>query len=189
MIFNGKNIFTVTIIVTILTVLSIWLFGLGQHRTIFINSILSTSILSIAFFLFITIGLYRGIKLKDEVDIFRRISKNKFPNLSEGIGHGIEIPEMGDGIVGILIGILAWVVISIALLVFIWLVGSVLWTMIIVFITMLYWIFFHALRLVFKNSNVCKNNIIASIIYGLSYTLLYNCWIYAILFATHYVVN
>jgi len=61
-----KTIFTVTIVVMVLTVLSIWLFGLGQHRTIFENSLLSTTILSVAFFLFLTMGLYKGVKLKDD---------------------------------------------------------------------------------------------------------------------------
>jgi hypothetical protein len=45
----------------------IYAWGVGQHRTLFENSILSTTILSVAFFLFITINLYRGVKLKDDI--------------------------------------------------------------------------------------------------------------------------
>jgi len=58
-----QSAFTITLIVIVLTVLSVWLFGLGQHRTIFINTILSTGLLTLAFFLFIFIGLYKGVKL------------------------------------------------------------------------------------------------------------------------------
>lgn len=63
-ILNSKNIFIITLIVIPLTIISVWFFGLGNHSSFFENSLLSTTILSIAFFLFITIGLFKGIKLK-----------------------------------------------------------------------------------------------------------------------------
>jgi hypothetical protein len=64
---TSKSILLLAIPVSLLTIFSIWFWGLGEHRTLFENSILSTSILSIAFFLFLTIGLYNGIKLKDDL--------------------------------------------------------------------------------------------------------------------------
>jgi hypothetical protein len=118
---TSKTIFTVTLVVIALTVLSIWLFGLGQHRTIFENSLLSTSILYITFFLFLTIGLYKGIKLKDNIGkITDRIKIDKIPDLSSGIELPLDIPGVGEGIAGIIIGILAWLLFSILLLLFVW---------------------------------------------------------------------
>lgn len=187
---TSRTIITVSIIVALLTILSIWLFGLGQHRTIFENSLLSTSILSIAFFLFLTIGLYKGIKLKDDIGkIADKIKIDKMPDLSTGLELPGDIPDAGEGFAGIILGILAWFLVSILLLLFIWFFGAVFWTMILVFAAMLYWIFFRALRLVFKNSNKCKENLSRSVAYGLGYTTLYNFWIYGIILATHYLVK
>jgi hypothetical protein len=185
-----RSVFTVTLIVTVLTVLCIWLFGLGEHRTIYANSILSTSILSFAFFLFLTIGLYKGIKLKDDLGkITDRIEIGRMPELSGDFELTGEVPDIGEGIAGVILGILAWILFSILLLMFIWLFSAVVWTMILVFAAMLYWIFFRALRLVFKNSNKCKDKLTRSIAYGLGYTVLYNFWIYGIILATHYLVK
>lgn len=185
-----KTVFTVSIIVVTLTILATWLFGLGHHRTIFVNSIFSTSVLSVVFFLFLTIGLYKGIKPKDDLGkITDKIKIKKIPDLSSGIDLPSDIPEIGEGIAEIVIGILAWILFSILLLFFIWFFGAIVWTMIIVFAAMLYWIFFRALRLVFKNSNKCKSNWIMSLTYGLGYTTLYNFWIYGIILATHYLIK
>jgi len=95
----------------------------------------------------------------------------------------------GEGIGGIIVGILAWVFVAILILIFIWLFNTIVVTMILIFIAMLYWIFFRALRLVFKNSKRCKGRLLISMVYGFIYTTLYNCWIYAIILLTHYVIK
>lgn len=188
-ILTSKTVFTVTIIVAVLTVLSIWLFGLGQHRTIFENSILSTTVLSIAFYLFLTIGLYNGIKLKD--DIGKLTDKINISNLPDFLhtGEGADFLDVGDGIGGIIISTALWILMTFLIGLFVWLFGAVLWSGIIVFIAMLYWIFFRALRLVFKNSNKCKGNLIISLVYGFFYTILYNFWIYGVIFGTQYLIK
>jgi hypothetical protein len=186
---TSRTVFTVTIVVIVLTILSIWLFGLGQHRTIFENSILSTSILSVAFFLFLTVGLYKGIKLKDDLGkLTDKLKPSKIPNLADA-ATGVDFIHVGDGIEGIILSIVLWVVVTILIALFFWLFGAVVWTGIIVFIAMLYWIFFRALRLVFKNSNKCKGDLATSIAYGLGYTTLYNFWIYGIILVTHYLIK
>jgi hypothetical protein len=186
---TSKTVFTVTIVVAVLTILSIWLFGLGQHRTMFENSILSTSILSIAFFLFLTIGLYKGIKLKDNIGkLTDNLTVSKIPNLSDAATNDASI-HVGDGIEGLILSLVLWVIVTLLITFSIWLFGAVVWTGIIVFIAMLYWIFFRALRLVFKNSNKCKGDLMASIAIGLGYTILYNFWIYGIILTTHYLTN
>jgi len=86
-------------------------------------------------------------------------------------------------------GAVVWFLFSIALMVFMWLFSALMWTMVLVFVAMLYWIFFRALRLVFKNSNKCKGNLASSAAYGIGYTILYNFWIYGIILAAHYLVK
>lgn len=186
---NSKSVFTITLIVIALTILSIWLFGLGEHRTLYVNSILSTSILSLAFFLFISIGLYKGLKLKDDLGkITNHIKPSKFPNLSEAFSSDIPT-EIGEGCEGILLSILFWILVTILFSIFIWLFGTLLWAGILLFIAMLYWIFFRALRLVFKQSNTCKNKIGKSMAYGIAFTTLYNFWIYGIILISHYFIK
>lgn len=186
---TSSTIFIVTIIVTVLTILGVWLFGLGQHRTIFENSILSTSILSVAFFLFLTVGLFKGIKLKDNIGkLTDKLKPVNIPDFSSA-ATGADFFSVGEGIGGVILGIVLWIVVTILITVFLWLFGAVVWTGIIVFIAMLYWIFFRALRLVLKNSNKTKGNLTTSIAYGLGYTILYNFWIYVTILTAHYLIT
>ena len=64
---DSKKIFTISLLSVLITILSVWYYGIGKHATVIENSLISTSILSIAFFLFITINLYNGAKLKDNL--------------------------------------------------------------------------------------------------------------------------
>ncbi len=186
---TGRTTFTVTLIVATLTIVSIWLFGLGQHRTIFANSVLSTSFLSLAFFLFLTIGLYKGIKLKDDLGkITDKLKPAKIPNLADA-GIVGDFAMIGEGFEGIILSIFLWIFATILIALFLWVFGAFLWSGVIVFIAMLYWIFFRALRLVFKNSNRCRDNLMASVAYGLAYTILYNFWIYGIILSAHYLIK
>jgi ascorbate-specific PTS system EIIC-type component UlaA len=183
-----KDLFIISLIVIALTILAVYLWGLGQHHTFFENSIISTTIISIVFFLFITTGLYNGIKLKDNVgkitDNFKGIDAVDVP------GHlpDVDPPtDVGDGIAGIILGILLWIIAAIVLAVSLWVFSNVLVIVVMTFVAMLYWIFFRALRLVFKNSNKSKGDLMESMKWGLSYTLLYNFWIYSIFILTAYL--
>ncbi len=182
-----KTIFIITLMVMTLTILSVWLFGLGKHRSLYLNSILSCTILSVSFFLFLTIGLCKGIKLKDNLGKITNKIKFKFSDLSGKIDLPFDALDFADDITGIITGIIAWIVFSISILIFIWAVGPLFWSMILAFVAMLYWIFFRALRLVFKNSAKCKDNIAMSMVYAIAYTALYNFWIYGIILSAHYL--
>lgn len=185
---STKTLFIISIFVFLLTILSIWLLGLGQHRTLFINSLLSTTILSAGFFFFLALGLYDGIKLKDDVGkITDKINLDSGPDLS-GMDIG-GLPDLGDEIGGILIGILLWILVAILVIAAIWALAPFLWAMILIFMAMLYWIFFRALRLVFKHAPKCKGNVWKSITYGLLYTTLYNFWVYGIILGSHYIIH
>jgi hypothetical protein len=181
-----RDVFTVSLIVTALTILGVYFWGLGRHHTFFENSILSTTILSIAFFSFITIGLYNGIKLKDElgqiIDKFKAIDTS---DISSSLASSGPV-DVGDGIGGIILSILLWILMAIVFSIALWTFSNVLVIIVLTFVAMLYWIFFRALRLVFKNSNKSKGDLMESIKWGLAYTTLYNFWIYAIFFLTMY---
>jgi hypothetical protein len=189
---NGRTVFKISLVVISLTIIGVYFWGLGRHNTFFENSVISTTILSIAFFLFVTVGLYRGVKLKD----------NKGEITSDGIsGADIDMLDLtpptthhgdsfdidtGDDLVGIIAAILLWILWAIFVALTLWIFSNVILMVIATFAAMLYWIFFRAMRLVFKNSNKSKGDIWESIKYGLMYTFLYNFWIYGIFMLTEY---
>jgi hypothetical protein len=185
---DSKKIFTISLISVLITIFSVWFYGIGKHKTVIENSLISTSILSIAFFLFITISLYNGTKLKDNLgkltDKFDSKKLNFLKEINADGGFGHSIPEIGDGIGGIIFSIIFWILATIIISYLFFALGAIIWLSILVFLGMLYWIFFRALRLIFKKSSECSGNIERSIFYGLTYTILYNFWIYGIILLT-----
>lgn len=185
---SASNVALVSCVVVSLTTVAVWLFGLGQHRSLFANSLISTTIIFAAFFIFTTVGLYHGVKLRDDVGrLTDRISSKHFPP-NPGVTDfpNFDFSE-GHGILGILAAIVIAVLVAIAAVFVIWLVGALLWTGILIFAAMLYWVFFRALRLVFKNSNRCRGRLGASLWEGFWYGTLYTVWIYGIIIAAHYL--
>mgnify|MGYP003577041819 FL=1 len=174
--------FYISLLVVVITVLAVWLLGLGTHRTLFSNSLLSVSILSLFFLLFIVSGLYRGIKLKDNIG--RITNKISWKGLS---GNNLDITP--DGCSADLDDALAWLLVAILAIILIWVLGNIFWVLILTFMAMLYWIFFRALRLIFKRAPACRGNLAKSIGYGLFYTILYNFWIYGIIMGAHFLVH
>lgn len=178
-----------TLGIVILVVLSVWISGVGSHRSLFQNSILSTSILAVAFFLFISLGLYFGLKLKENVgNILNKkrlkTAADKMPLLD---GFELDPPDVGDGIGGIILSIILWLIITVLFTFLLYILGVFFWVVILLFAAMLYWIFFRALRLVFKNSKHCRGNLLKSFGFGFFYSFLYISWIYGIIFLANYL--
>jgi hypothetical protein len=187
---DSRLIFIITLLVIALTIVGVYLWGLGSHHTFFENSFLSTTILSAAFCSFITVGLFHGIKLKDSVGrMTDKIKSEELPKMPDVSAAG-EIVDMGadfgEMILGAVISILLWIVTAVVLAVLLWMFGQLQVISLFAFAAMLYWIFFRALRLVFKNSKRTKGDLPMSVIYGVFYTFLYNFWIYGILFLVAY---
>lgn len=183
---GSKSVFKISLLVIILTIAGVYFWGLGRHNNFFENSIISTTILSITFFLFITIGLYNGVKLRDDlgriVDKFRTAET---PDVTPGINFEGPV-EVGEGFAGIILSIVLWILMAIVFSIALWIFSNVLVVVILTFIAMFYWVFFRALRLVFKNSNKSKGNLLESVKWGVTYTVLYNFWIYGIFILTNY---
>lgn len=178
-----------TLGIIILIILSVWLSGTGSHRSLFQNSILSTSILAVVFFLFISLGLYYGLKLKENVgNILTKERIKKMSDKTPEMGSfDFDGPAVGDGIGGIILSIILWILISIVVIFLLYCLGFFFWVVILLFAAMLYWIFFRALRLVFKNSKHCKGNLLKSFAFGFFYSFLYISWIYGIIFLVNYL--
>ena len=188
---DSKNVFIITLLVIVLTILSVWFYGIGTHKTVIENSLISTSILSLAFFLFITIGLYKGIKLKDTIGkITDKMNTKKTAFLKDitpsdfsGLELGLDVAE---GIGGIVLSIVLWIIVTLILSYLFFALGTIIWFSILLFLAMLYWLFFRALRLIFKKSAECNGNFERIVFYGFIYTFLYIFWIYGIILLTKF---
>ena len=173
----SKSAFIISLIVIPLTIVSVWFYGMGQHKTVIENSLISTSILSLIFFLFITINLYKGAKLKDTLGKFtshlttKKTAFLKDINLDAGIIESDSIA--GEGIGGLILNIILWLIATIVLSYLFFILGTFIWFSIVLFIAMLYWLFFRAIRLIFKKSPECSGNVEKSVFYGIIYTLIY----------------
>lgn len=180
-----------TIGIITLVVLSVWFSGTGSHRSLFQNSIISTSILGVTFFLFISLGLYYGLKLKDNVGHIVNKEKIKKYRTNRPKIDGLDLPDVslgGEGGCGdIILSVILWVLFSVVFIFLLYFLGVFFWIVILLFAAMLYWIFFRALRLVFKNSKYCKGNLLKSFGFGFFYSFLYISWIYAIIFLANYL--
>ncbi|MCD0456035.1 hypothetical protein LPB85_11370 [Chryseobacterium sp. LC2016-27] len=178
-----------TLAIIVLVILSVWLSGTNSHRSLFQNSVVSTSILAGAFFIFISSGLYFGLKLKDNVGhiLHRERVKKYSDNVSLPDVSGFDPPAVGDGIGGAIVSIILWFLISIVFAFLLYFLGFFFWSAILFFAAMLYWIFFRALRLVFKNSRKCKGDLLKSFAFGFFYSFLYISWIYGIIFLVNYL--
>ncbi|MFD1606028.1 hypothetical protein ACFSJW_05445 [Flavobacterium artemisiae] len=188
-IINSQNIFLITVIVIPITILSVWLFGLENHNSLFKNSLISTSILSVTFFLFISIGLFKGIKVRDNVGKITDRFDEKDVDFLKKIFVEIDPSDqdLGEDFLGIVFSLIVWFIMAFVISYLVWAFGAMIWFSILAFIAMLYWIFFRALRLVFRKSSLCRGNILNSILYAVSFTILYNFWIYTIIFIMHRV--
>lgn len=184
-----KYLFYFTLVIIPLVIISVWLSGKGDHRSLFQNSMISTSILGVVFFLFITLGLYYGLKLKDNVgNILNRERIKKYVDKTPTMdGFDFDPPAVGDGIGGIIVSILLWIILSILLVFLLSFLGLFFWSAVFLLGAMLYWIFFRALRLVFKNSRKCKGDFVKSIGFGFLYSFVYISWIYGIIFLINYI--
>lgn len=178
-----------TLGIIILVILSVWISGRDSHRSLFQNSILSTSILAGVLFLFISLGLYYGLKLKDNVgSILNKERIKKYSNKTPAIdGFDFDLPAVGDGIGGVIVSVAVWFLFSILLIFLSYFVGLFFWSAILFLAAMLYWVFFRALRQVFKSSEKCKGNVVKSFGLGLLYSFLYVSWIFGIIFLVNYI--
>lgn len=184
-----KYLFFSTLIIITIVILSVWLSGKADHRSLFQNSIVSTSVLAGSFFLFITTGLYFGLKLKDNVgNILNKERLQRYADKTPKFdGFDFDPPAVGDGLGGVILSIILWIVFSILLIFLSYFFGLFFWSAVLFLGAILYWLFFRALRLVFKNSGKCKGNLLKSFGFGLFYSFIYISWIYGIIFLIQYL--
>ena len=90
--------------------------------------------------------------------------------------------DVGEGLAGVLLSILLWVVIGIVFLLLLLFLEVLFWFSLFILIMMLYWVFFSALKQVFSKAAKTRGNLFLAVTYALGYTLLYTGWLFGIVF-------
>lgn len=178
---KGKSIFIVSLIVIGVTILTVYISGIDYNRTVTSNLYLSLGIIGICLFIFMSYGLYKGIGL---IDNFPKYKDFKSGDLISSSGEIPDLPsvDFDGGIDGIILSIILWVAMTIFFLILLIVFEAVFWFSLFVILTMLYWVFFRALKLVFNKSDETKENLGLSIIYSFGYTILFTSWIFGIVY-------
>lgn len=180
---KGKSVFIVSLVVIVVTVLTVYLTGENYNRTLTSNFYLSLSIIGAALLLFMTYGLYRGVGLADNFPKFKKFKKGDF------FSHSGTIPdlphiEVGDGIGGVLVSFVIWLLMGILFFVMLILLEAVFWISLFIILAMLYWVFFRALKFVFSKSIHTKGDLLLSAGYALVYSILYIGWMFGIVYVS-----
>ena len=178
---KGKSVFIISLIVVGLTALTVYLSGLSAYRPLIANFYISLGIIAFCLFLFLFYGLYYGVELIDNFPPFPKFRLDNTNLPPEGVSE-ISGVEVGDGIEGIILSVIWWILMSILLFVMLILFEAVFWFSLMAILTLLYWVFFRALKLVFSLSTQTKGNWSLSIAYSLVYTILYTGWIFGIVY-------
>jgi hypothetical protein len=183
---SSRLVFFATIIIVPTILLIVYFTGLEDHRSLYQNSLITTTILSVTLFGFTFCGLYLGWKLKETMGNF----KNFIPKAPSRIGSntdGMDALELGEGVEGCLISLLLWIVIGLFGSLILWAIGVFFWGVILLIAALLYWVIFRAFRLIFRNSIRCKGKLLESMRMSILYTILYVSWIYLIIIGGHYL--
>jgi len=182
---KGKSVFIVSLVVIVVTALTVYLSGINYHRSMTNNFYISLGIIAITLFSFLSYGLYKGIDLDDNYPKLKGFKLKK--SLARQLDIG-DVPHFdvgaGEGIGGIIISILMWLIISVVLIVLLVFLQTVVWFSILLILAMLYWIFFRAMRLVFSKGTTTEQNVQRSLTYAFSYTILYIGWLFVIVYLT-----
>jgi hypothetical protein len=179
---SAKAVALVSVMAIAVTTVLVFLLG---HRSTFVEMQITLLIVSLSLFTFLTVGLYKGIRIKKERLIADKWKPFDYPYTLDIVSDFLDI---GDGLVGIVISFLAWIAISIILLFLLWLLLNALWLTVFALGIAICWVFYRALRLVFIKSRICRGKILPSIGYSLLFTALYAGWIFGLTWVSKYLV-
>ncbi|MDD4883012.1 hypothetical protein [Sulfuricurvum sp.] len=173
-----KSVIAITFAVFLTIFIFDYFFNLQNSHTLYQNLLFILTFFTLFFFSSMNIGLYYGVKLQDNIGkLTDNIDLNKLPDV-----NGASMPDagvLGEGLAALLAIILT--------IIFAYIFIILSWYFLIFFAAMLYWIYFRALRLVFKHSAKCKNNWNASLKTASIYSIGYTIWLYAVIFGVHIV--
>jgi hypothetical protein len=185
-VWSAKSIALLALLALILSALLVY--GLGK-KSLFVETELTLAVIAAGLFVFLTVGLYRGVRIRKE-QLTTEVSVNAdFIDMG-----GLDWPDVGldldpEGIVGAIVSLIVAVVVVILLTLVAWALLTFLWGLVVVLAVAVFWVFNRALRQVFAHSRRCRGNLAASLGYAALYTGLYTGWLFALVWAIHHFVG
>jgi hypothetical protein len=168
--------------------LIVYLVDVQFHRSVYYNSFLSLSILSLIFFLFLIYGLYHGFDIKPTIKRLEdKVGFVQSSSPTSGYSHFDfpDAPDVGDGIEGVIAGIILWIGVALLTILLLFFLETIIWAGILIAVGSVHWIFYRAMRLVLKRSGTTRGNLIKSIRVSSYYTVIYVGWIYATVYGLY----
>lgn len=193
LLWSPKAIAFISIPVVLITALLVfWL----SSRSIFVELQITLSLIALGLFIFLAVGLYRGVRLEkpgkadlpepsgfDAAAIFT--PTGDLPKVDIDVPS---LPDSGDDLVGCLVSIVFWLVVSVVIVALLWLIQQFIILTLPALVVLLYWIFYRALRVVFSKSRVCRNKLWLSLGYSFLYTFLYTGWLFGLVWIGQFVI-
>ncbi len=192
LILSAKLTITLALAAIILTVALVFILG---HRSVLRESQIALSIIALLLFLFLGIGLYTGAELRAVAPSFNewkgvRFDEPGVPCIADQVPVDINVgDDIVGGVVGCLLMAVVWVVLSVLLTVLAWLFANLVAGVVFVLFVLIYWVFYQALRAVFRHSPRCKGQMADSIVFSLAYTFLYMGWMFVVMMAINRVAT
>ncbi len=147
-------------------------------------------------FIFLAVGLYKGVRLEKpgQVNVASPSAASPadvhpptdLPKIHVDLPN---VSDAGDDLIGCLLTIVFWVVMSVVALLLVWIIEQLLILTLPSVAVLLYWLFYRALRVVFARSRVCRGRVWRSLGYSLLYTVLYVGWLFGVVWVSQYVVG
>ena len=186
---KSRTLFLWTLAIVPVLILIVYATGVKDHRPFYVNAIISGSILSVLFLIFIVVGIYNGWQLKDDFEsISERINRWRKPKSAALDFTDLPSDLSGEGgLVGLIILILLWIVMGLFGALIIWMIGAVIWVPIVIATALLYWVVYNCYSMIFRKSKHCKGNLAESIRIAILYTGLYAIWTALIVFGIDYL--
>ncbi len=93
--------------------------------------------------------------------------------------------DFGDSILAAILSFFVWILVGFIFAFILNAIGAFIWFTFLTLVSMVYWIFIRALRMIFGKSRVCKGNLGKSLGFGVCYTLLFTGWFFGVIFVAH----
>jgi hypothetical protein len=155
----------------VVTGVSILVFMISK-RSLYDELEYTIAIVAFILFFFLSDGLYTGARLE---------GKPTAPNF-DFLKAGYAAFDAADALsaLEILGETVTWIAISIAILLVLVFLATVLWAAVLALGFMLYWLLYRAIRIVLLKGPKCRGNLKLSFLYAAWYSFLYCGWIFAI---------
>lgn len=156
-------------------------------RSLFVETPIILGLISMFLFVFLFVGLYKDIRLIADLPSPRDWKGVELTDISSGSLDTSGFSDSGSEGGGLLEALLApilsfviWLVASIVITLLGWLLINVVLGMVFMLVILIFWVFYHALQLVFRHAGDCRGNLGKSLWVSGWHTVLFTGWTFLV---------